>query len=537
MAGFYFLVAVENGQLRFIKNFLIHEKLIVKERLSRELEIAAEIQESLLPTNLPQVGGTSRVRFEGDDLVIRDAAGGELQRVPAGDGVTIRINGPSDVDDLIVFNPSEPSRTDPLIVDGGLGGNDVLRLEPATVDDSLVGVEYSFQPEFVVSPTITLRNVSDLLEEQRLVDLELIQDNLNATDRGFSFPASDDFVIFDTGLSNSDTILRIDGGVANVVHFLQPSGTTSVTLGDGADIFRFDLSLDLLPALDGQEGDDALVLTSTDQHLDLTDDNLIKPLNIEIIDIVGASPNQLTVSGPDVLEVTDADNMLVVIHDEDDTVNYAQDGWTVGDPIFIDGSQRHVLSNGDARIETINTRPFQNPLEPTDVNFSGGTTSLDALQIINFLGRFDGVTSVDLPAPTSESELPERYYDVNGSGTATALDALNVINFVGRQLLSGGEEGETVAAAIPRQRIPVSLRQQGNTTYGNELDAPESRPQDLALGELGWNGSPRFQNNSVDPSDALALILAEDSQDDQRGLDLSAWDRALTGLSLQPQLR
>ncbi len=40
-----------------IKNFLIHEKLIIEERLSRELEIAAEIQESLLPTNLPQVGG------------------------------------------------------------------------------------------------------------------------------------------------------------------------------------------------------------------------------------------------------------------------------------------------------------------------------------------------------------------------------------------------------------------------------------------------------------------------------------------------
>lgn len=38
-----------------IKNFLIHEKLIIEERLSRELEIAAEIQESLLPTDLPKV--------------------------------------------------------------------------------------------------------------------------------------------------------------------------------------------------------------------------------------------------------------------------------------------------------------------------------------------------------------------------------------------------------------------------------------------------------------------------------------------------
>jgi sigma-B regulation protein RsbU (phosphoserine phosphatase) len=42
-----------------VKNFLVHQRLIVEERLSRELEIAAEIQESLLPTTLPQVGGLS----------------------------------------------------------------------------------------------------------------------------------------------------------------------------------------------------------------------------------------------------------------------------------------------------------------------------------------------------------------------------------------------------------------------------------------------------------------------------------------------
>ncbi|MBN1991813.1 MAG: SpoIIE family protein phosphatase [Anaerolineae bacterium] len=40
-----------------IKNFLTHQKLILEERLTRELEIAAEIQESFLPTKLPQMGG------------------------------------------------------------------------------------------------------------------------------------------------------------------------------------------------------------------------------------------------------------------------------------------------------------------------------------------------------------------------------------------------------------------------------------------------------------------------------------------------
>ncbi len=42
-----------------IKNFLLHQHLIYEERVSRELEIAAEIQKSLLPTQLPQLGGLS----------------------------------------------------------------------------------------------------------------------------------------------------------------------------------------------------------------------------------------------------------------------------------------------------------------------------------------------------------------------------------------------------------------------------------------------------------------------------------------------
>ncbi len=42
-----------------IKNVLIHQNVVSEERLSRELEIAAEIQKSLLPTKLPQVGGVS----------------------------------------------------------------------------------------------------------------------------------------------------------------------------------------------------------------------------------------------------------------------------------------------------------------------------------------------------------------------------------------------------------------------------------------------------------------------------------------------
>jgi len=53
------LAALAQQIATIIKNFLTHQKVIVEERLSRELEIAAEIQESLLPTTLPQIGGLS----------------------------------------------------------------------------------------------------------------------------------------------------------------------------------------------------------------------------------------------------------------------------------------------------------------------------------------------------------------------------------------------------------------------------------------------------------------------------------------------
>jgi serine phosphatase RsbU (regulator of sigma subunit)/anti-sigma regulatory factor (Ser/Thr protein kinase) len=53
------LVALAQQVGTIIKNFLVHQRLVIEQRLSRELEIAAEIQESLLPTTLPQVGGLS----------------------------------------------------------------------------------------------------------------------------------------------------------------------------------------------------------------------------------------------------------------------------------------------------------------------------------------------------------------------------------------------------------------------------------------------------------------------------------------------
>src|SRR5262245_59991663 len=69
---------------------------------------------------------------------------------------------------------------------------------------------------------------------------------------------------------------------------------------------------------------------------------------------------------------------------------------------------------------------WQNPGNRLDVDDSGLVTPLDALVVINALGR-NG--SGLLPAPGSEV-APPPYLDVTGNGFLEPLDALAIINYL-----------------------------------------------------------------------------------------------------------
>lgn len=71
--------------------------------------------------------------------------------------------------------------------------------------------------------------------------------------------------------------------------------------------------------------------------------------------------------------------------------------------------------------------PQHNYLSAYDVNNDGQITALDALVIVNELGRA-GVEGED-PSSASQNEM---FFDVNADLNVTALDALTVINAVGR---------------------------------------------------------------------------------------------------------
>lgn len=186
----------------------------------------------------------------------------------------------------------------------------------------------------------------------------------------------------------------------------------------------------------GRHGFNSLVFGGVGTSLDLTQSADLALTNIDLIDL-STGDNTLSVDAEEILRLASSSGSLRLRHDAADSVQYG-DGWTVQKPIFSDGNQYHVLTNGVARIETQNTLAYQNPIAATDVNFSGDTTPLDALQVINYIALFSS-SSVHLSDPTSATELPRAYYDVNGSQTATPLDALLVINHIARMLAAEGE--------------------------------------------------------------------------------------------------
>jgi hypothetical protein len=106
-----------------------------------------------------------------------------------------------------------------------------------------------------------------------------------------------------------------------------------------------------------------------------------------------------------------------------------------------------IAFQSDIQLERIsNPTPWQNPIDPFDVDRDGGAGPLDALAVVNAINS--GMDSrLTFPRPTSS--LPDGDVDVDGDGRLTPLDVLAIVNAInsGSRLRTGGE-GESVAAAV-----------------------------------------------------------------------------------------
>ena len=149
-----------------------------------------------------------------------------------------------------------------------------------------------------------------------------------------------------------------------------------------------------------------------------------------------------------------------------------------------------------------------------DVNLDGRVTAVDALGVINELGRRSGSEgeTTDLePSGVGESRHPA---DVNGNGKVTALDALLVINTL--QSAEGQSTGQQPAALVAQ---PVSSQPEGEGVETVEHDVPviESAEKIVGDGPLG-DGSDHAWGNAVD---------AIHGQDDDDPLDWATIDSVL----------
>lgn len=183
----------------------------------------------------------------------------------------------------------------------------------------------------------------------------------------------------------------------------------------------------------------------------------------------------------------------------------------------------------------IANNPFQNPRTDTvnfpaqdlrkDVNDSGQITPLDALNIINALGRAGGVNQgIQLDVAPLPAFLPP-FPDVNGDGMVTALDALLVINELantlpnanGEQLAEGESVSPPVAQAITAAdsigfaSVSPGVLASGATRIGDLLIAETQQPAPEVIAPTAVSKTSVFDSPQSVQLDSIVDSLAEDT--------------------------
>ena len=171
----------------------------------------------------------------------------------------------------------------------------------------------------------------------------------------------------------------------------------------------------------------------------------------------------------------------------------------------------------------VSNNPFRNPSNQYDVNNSGLVTPLDALQVINAIGRNDGnpIFLDVLPLPPNLPQFP----DVSGDGVVSSIDALQVINALARlpNIVGGGEslaEGEATSYLPTADGVLAS----GATVVGdyliadalaNDSSAVESEvAEPVAVGVAESASSSKtsvFDSPETVQLDSIVDSLAEDT--------------------------
>ncbi|WP_321393532.1 hypothetical protein [Emcibacter sp.] len=218
--------------------------------------------------------------------------------------------------------------------------------------------EFLAEPDFIEGPvnTYTAINDSDAIMSRFFVD-----DNLTVVCK-----AGDDTI--ETG-SGNDTIDGGDGkdslygddgndvlvGGIDDDYLVGGKGTDILDGGDGNDALSmtyYDVNLnydDLGDSFDGGTGEDKIYVRSSGAINDL-DLSVLDIVNIEILRIIAAEESDITFTVQDILDVTDADNVLVLQGDAQDTFISTGEGWVQGADQLYDGVTYDTYTSGGATL-------------------------------------------------------------------------------------------------------------------------------------------------------------------------------------------
>ena len=180
----------------------------------------------------------------------------------------------------------------------------------------------------------------------------------------------------------------------------------------------------------GGDGTDTFVIGGSGYTLDLSDATQTRLANIEAADIIGSGENQITFTPQSVIDVTEANNTLIVRADVDDSVNF-DSGWDfTGTQFSASDEFSNVLEQSGATVLLTGPAPWQNPINALDINNDGKITPIDPLLVINGL---NSPMAGSLTVPPVPGDSPPGHLDANGDNKLSAIDALLPINFINSQ--------------------------------------------------------------------------------------------------------
>ena len=309
--------------------------------------------------------------------------------------------------------------------------------------------------------------------------------------------------------SNSDTFYS--GGVGEASQVVVNAGVQD-------NEFVIDATSGL-PAilLHGGGGVDQISLPQGD--LDFTAGPL-QATSVEVVQMNGTSSQNILLDNDSVAAISET-GTLTVLGSNGHTLTLADAGdWSIGNPTTVGGQFAIELTHNPSSNTIIASlgAQWQNPIETSDVNGSGDVTAIDALLIVNELGRraYSSDGNGELDDAGTADPFPGNFYDVDGNGQATALDALRVVNQLARINSGSGEQypGEGEWASLVDAILSVSSPEQQEERREEIHEVNRLDSADLSLAALNQPNQDSFfleseqESSSADATDSLMSKLA-----------------------------